>query len=140
MDNILGTFRELGPPDLCHIIKTNAKPGVREVQRLKSKMCERETGTGNNVSLLAWKLPLRVWRGCFVVSNPRRVPEFAHLLDGKKNESLPLYTSRGLLVTRTFIRTTHSLGFRNRTRGEYDQASIGNESRKGKEMRRETDG
>ncbi|ORY94733.1 Chs5p-Arf1p-binding proteins-domain-containing protein [Syncephalastrum racemosum] len=27
----LGTFRELGPPDLCHIIKTNAKPGVREV-------------------------------------------------------------------------------------------------------------
>ncbi|KAI8089750.1 Chs5p-Arf1p-binding proteins-domain-containing protein [Halteromyces radiatus] len=27
----LGTFRELGPPDLCHIIKTNAKPGVREI-------------------------------------------------------------------------------------------------------------
>ncbi|KAI8066570.1 Chs5p-Arf1p-binding proteins-domain-containing protein [Gongronella butleri] len=27
----LGTFRELGPPDLCHIIKTNAKPGVSEV-------------------------------------------------------------------------------------------------------------
>ncbi|KAI8137481.1 Chs5p-Arf1p-binding proteins-domain-containing protein [Fennellomyces sp. T-0311] len=27
----LGTFRELGPPDLCHIIKTNAKPGVREL-------------------------------------------------------------------------------------------------------------
>ncbi|KAI9313962.1 Chs5p-Arf1p-binding proteins-domain-containing protein [Dichotomocladium elegans] len=27
----LGTFRELGPPDLCHIIKTNVKPGVREV-------------------------------------------------------------------------------------------------------------
>ncbi|ORX62601.1 chaps-domain-containing protein [Hesseltinella vesiculosa] len=26
----LGTFRELGPPDLCHIIKTNAKPGVSE--------------------------------------------------------------------------------------------------------------
>ncbi|CDS05768.1 hypothetical protein LRAMOSA08296 [Lichtheimia ramosa] len=27
----LGTFRELGPPDLCHIVKANAKPGVREV-------------------------------------------------------------------------------------------------------------
>lgn len=26
-----GTFRELGPPDLCHIVKANAKPGVREV-------------------------------------------------------------------------------------------------------------
>ncbi|KAI8393462.1 Chs5p-Arf1p-binding proteins-domain-containing protein [Radiomyces spectabilis] len=27
----LGTFRELGPPDLCHIIKANAKPGVKDV-------------------------------------------------------------------------------------------------------------
>jgi len=27
----LGTFRELGPPDLCHIIKANVKPGVREL-------------------------------------------------------------------------------------------------------------
>ncbi|KAG0193469.1 hypothetical protein DFQ28_005073 [Apophysomyces sp. BC1034] len=26
----LGTFRELGPPDLCHIIKANAKPGLKE--------------------------------------------------------------------------------------------------------------
>ncbi|KAF7728470.1 hypothetical protein EC973_006023 [Apophysomyces ossiformis] len=24
------TFRELGPPDLCHIIKANAKPGLKE--------------------------------------------------------------------------------------------------------------
>ncbi|KAI8975422.1 Chs5p-Arf1p-binding proteins-domain-containing protein [Mycotypha africana] len=29
--NALGTFRELGPPDLCHIIKANAKPGVKEI-------------------------------------------------------------------------------------------------------------
>ncbi|KAI8338888.1 Chs5p-Arf1p-binding proteins-domain-containing protein [Chlamydoabsidia padenii] len=27
----LGTFRELGPPDLCHIIKSNAKPGVKDI-------------------------------------------------------------------------------------------------------------
>ncbi|RCH92020.1 hypothetical protein CU098_006290 [Rhizopus stolonifer] len=27
----LGSFRELGPPDLCHIIKINAKPGVKEI-------------------------------------------------------------------------------------------------------------
>lgn len=27
----VGSFRELGPPDLCHIIKVNAKPGVKEV-------------------------------------------------------------------------------------------------------------
>ncbi|KAG2210039.1 hypothetical protein INT47_003475 [Mucor saturninus] len=27
----LGTFRELGPPDLCHIIKVNAKPGIKEL-------------------------------------------------------------------------------------------------------------
>ncbi|KAI9341620.1 Chs5p-Arf1p-binding proteins-domain-containing protein [Pilaira anomala] len=27
----LGSFRELGPPDLCHIIKVNAKPGVKEI-------------------------------------------------------------------------------------------------------------
>ncbi|RUO95731.1 Chs5p-Arf1p-binding proteins-domain-containing protein, partial [Jimgerdemannia flammicorona] len=27
----LGSFRELGPPDLCHITKSNAKPGVKEV-------------------------------------------------------------------------------------------------------------
>ncbi|CAG8523212.1 1437_t:CDS:10 [Paraglomus brasilianum] len=27
----LATFRELGPPDLCHITKANAKPGVKEV-------------------------------------------------------------------------------------------------------------
>ncbi|CAI2162056.1 16777_t:CDS:10 [Funneliformis geosporum] len=27
----LGSFRELGPPDLCHITKANAKPGVKEV-------------------------------------------------------------------------------------------------------------
>lgn len=27
----LGTFRELGPPDLCHIIKANVKPGVKEL-------------------------------------------------------------------------------------------------------------
>ncbi|KAG0075099.1 hypothetical protein BGZ93_000822 [Podila epicladia] len=26
----LGTFKELGAPDLCHIIKVNAKPGVKE--------------------------------------------------------------------------------------------------------------
>lgn len=27
----LGTFRELGPPDLCHIIKAHSKPGMKEV-------------------------------------------------------------------------------------------------------------
>jgi len=27
----LGAFRELGPPDLCHIVKTNLKPGQKEV-------------------------------------------------------------------------------------------------------------
>ncbi|GAA5806493.1 hypothetical protein HPULCUR_012027 [Helicostylum pulchrum] len=27
----LGTFRELGPPDLCHIIKANSKPGLKEL-------------------------------------------------------------------------------------------------------------
>ncbi|CAG8553576.1 15485_t:CDS:10 [Racocetra fulgida] len=27
----LASFRELGPPDLCHITKSNAKPGVKEV-------------------------------------------------------------------------------------------------------------
>ncbi|CAB4377542.1 unnamed protein product [Rhizophagus irregularis] len=27
----LASFRELGPPDLCHITKANAKPGVKEV-------------------------------------------------------------------------------------------------------------
>ncbi|RCH80468.1 hypothetical protein CU098_005565 [Rhizopus stolonifer] len=27
----LGTFRELGPPDLCHIIKTHAKVGMKEL-------------------------------------------------------------------------------------------------------------
>ncbi|CAH1757986.1 8978_t:CDS:10 [Entrophospora sp. SA101] len=27
----LATFRELGPPDLCHITKANVKPGVKEV-------------------------------------------------------------------------------------------------------------
>ncbi|KAG1455068.1 hypothetical protein G6F55_007280 [Rhizopus delemar] len=27
----LGTFRELGPPDLCHIIKSHAKPGMKEL-------------------------------------------------------------------------------------------------------------
>ncbi|CAG8619896.1 11615_t:CDS:10 [Funneliformis caledonium] len=27
----LGSFRELGPPDLCHVTKANAKPGVKEV-------------------------------------------------------------------------------------------------------------
>lgn len=26
-----GTFRELGPPDLCHIIKAHTKPGMKEV-------------------------------------------------------------------------------------------------------------
>lgn len=28
---VVGSFRELGPPDLCHIIKVNAKPGIKEV-------------------------------------------------------------------------------------------------------------
>ncbi|KAI8967706.1 Chs5p-Arf1p-binding proteins-domain-containing protein [Mycotypha africana] len=27
----LGTFRELGPPDLCHIIKAHPKPGTKEL-------------------------------------------------------------------------------------------------------------
>ncbi|KAI9253011.1 Chs5p-Arf1p-binding proteins-domain-containing protein [Sporodiniella umbellata] len=27
----LGTFRELGPPDLCHILKTHPKPGMKEL-------------------------------------------------------------------------------------------------------------
>ncbi|KAH8551744.1 Chs5p-Arf1p-binding proteins-domain-containing protein [Umbelopsis sp. PMI_123] len=27
----LGAFRELGPPDLCHITKTNLKPGQKEI-------------------------------------------------------------------------------------------------------------
>ncbi|KAG2215425.1 hypothetical protein INT46_001388 [Mucor plumbeus] len=27
----LGTFRELGPPDLCHIIKAHSKPGMKEL-------------------------------------------------------------------------------------------------------------
>ncbi|KAI9483466.1 MAG: Chs5p-Arf1p-binding proteins-domain-containing protein [Benjaminiella poitrasii] len=27
----LGTFRELGPPDLCHIIKAHSKPGTKEL-------------------------------------------------------------------------------------------------------------
>lgn len=29
--HLVGTFRELGPPDLCHIIKANSKPGLKEV-------------------------------------------------------------------------------------------------------------
>lgn len=29
----IGTFRELGPPDLCHIIKAHSKPGMKEVQQ-----------------------------------------------------------------------------------------------------------
>ena len=27
----IGTFKELGAPDLCHIIKVNVKPAVKEV-------------------------------------------------------------------------------------------------------------
>ncbi|KAG1378550.1 hypothetical protein G6F61_005740 [Rhizopus arrhizus] len=27
----LGTFRELGPPDLCHIVKFHSKPGMKEL-------------------------------------------------------------------------------------------------------------
>ncbi|CAO3661422.1 unnamed protein product [Umbelopsis vinacea] len=34
----LGTFRELGPPDLCHIIKANVKPGVREPSHLRAAL------------------------------------------------------------------------------------------------------
>lgn len=30
----VASFRELGPPDLCHITKANAKPGVKEVSRV----------------------------------------------------------------------------------------------------------
>lgn len=31
-DYSIGSFRELGPPDLCHIIKINSKPGLKEVR------------------------------------------------------------------------------------------------------------
>ncbi|KAI8986606.1 Chs5p-Arf1p-binding proteins-domain-containing protein [Pilobolus umbonatus] len=30
-NDALGTFRELGPPDLCHIIKCHSKPGIKEI-------------------------------------------------------------------------------------------------------------
>lgn len=30
-DTPIGTFKELGAPDLCHIIKVNVKPNVKEV-------------------------------------------------------------------------------------------------------------
>lgn len=44
---IVGSFRELGPPDLCHIIKVNAKPGIKEVCNLfffcKLPVTQRQT-------------------------------------------------------------------------------------------------
>lgn len=41
----VGTFRELGPPDLCHIIKAHSKPGMKEVYHLKLKSESNELST-----------------------------------------------------------------------------------------------
>lgn len=42
----LASFRELGPPDLCHVIKTTAKPGSKST----STGGERDLGSYHYVS------------------------------------------------------------------------------------------
>ena len=36
---LLATFRELGPPDLCHVQKTTGRSGTGDVRRLLSYLC-----------------------------------------------------------------------------------------------------
>jgi hypothetical protein len=54
------TFRELGPPDLCHIIKSNPKANPKEVYKIDAD----------------WILSFRAGSRCFVVSNILSLLEF----------------------------------------------------------------
>ncbi|KAG2176386.1 hypothetical protein INT43_005620 [Umbelopsis isabellina] len=43
----LGAFRELGPPDLCHIVKTNVKPGQKEASFRVPNRCTNVKQVGS---------------------------------------------------------------------------------------------
>lgn len=89
-----GTFRELGPPDLCHIVKANAKPGIREVSY--SIFVNGPLLLAHRVQL-GWQLPLCIGCRCFIICNTCRLLELVDVFDGtyQTHFNQPCQATRG---------------------------------------------
>lgn len=70
------SFRELGPPDLCHIIKTTGKAGQKEVCFLRNSCLRTQADTAFMTDRL---LPLRLRRRRLLLRLPRRLHQLPDL-------------------------------------------------------------
>ena len=71
---LTATFRELGPPDLCHVVKTTGKTGQRDV-RPPSPFASGPISPPHT----AWLLPLCLRGRCELLRLPRSLYQLAHV-------------------------------------------------------------
>jgi hypothetical protein len=67
------TFRELGPPDLCHVVKSTGKSGQADV---RTSCCVRLHAHSLHPD---WLVSLCVWRRRILICLPRRVHQLTYL-------------------------------------------------------------
>ncbi len=71
----VATFRELGPPDLCHVVKSTGKTGTRDVSaRTASFLC-----IAYDDGALVWFIPLRVRCRRLLICLPCCIHQLTHI-------------------------------------------------------------
>lgn len=78
--NKLGHFRELGPPDLCHITKTQNKPEPPKVDPLLTELLKEAVD---------WLISSCFWGGCFFNGQFSRLHKYSYLCTSIITTSLP---------------------------------------------------
>jgi len=121
--SILASFRELGPPDLCHVIKTTGKAGQKDVSTSIDSPF-RFFHTRNSRTLVCSSdgiISLRFWCRRFVFSFTRRLPQLAHL-HSRGNYFLVLWFGRSEISMedqrRSFLLVQRILKSRRQGRGQ----------------------
>ena len=69
------TFRELGPPDLCHVVKSTGRTGQRDVS---ISVIANPTLSSSHLAA-AGLLPLRLWNRHVIIRVSRRVYQLPHI-------------------------------------------------------------
>jgi hypothetical protein len=69
------TFRELGPPDLCHVVKSTGRTGQRGVST--SVIANSTLSSSHHAA--AGLLPLRLWNRHVIIRVSRRVYQLSHI-------------------------------------------------------------
>lgn len=73
---LVASFRELGPPDLCHIIKTTGKAGAKDVSLPPSPLPYIHSRMRCASARI---VPLRLRCRCILLRFLGRLPQFAHV-------------------------------------------------------------